>query len=245
MKKFIAIADVHGETKYINKLYSFIKDFNPDYFIINGDLCDFSVISEYERHKRNAIGINTVINTTLKEIECCKQIIKTIEKNLPKVCKKIFIEGNHDARYEKFFTYDYPQKDKKDLLSALEMNNWQFIKLGGFYKLGKLYFMHGEKFNGDFYTKAACMKLRKNVRLGHHHTNQSYMITTPLDSTDITECKAFGCLCEKDPVYLKGITNRWINSFLAGYIYNDEKYQDFIVNIINGKFVAPNGKIYV
>lgn len=244
MKKFIAISDIHSETKYIKLLYKFFQDFNPDYFIINGDSCDFDSISSYNSHKIGAVGYDQVISDTKKEIEICKSIINNIHK-YSKRSHKIFIEGNHDDRYNDFFRYNIPNGNNFiPLKHSLGMDEWEYINLGRFKKIGKLYFMHGEKFNGDAFVKTCCLKMRKNIRLGHHHTNQTYMITSPLDSKDIVECKSIGCLCSKDPHYLKGITNRWINSFLVGYLYDNGNYQDFTINIIKDKFIAPNGKLY-
>jgi len=240
MKKFIAFGDVHGENKYLKIVLDFSKKIKPDYIIISGDLLDFQAISKYDLHKRNVIGINECIRETQKEIKWANSVLDDIDKTFPK-SKKVFIQGNHDVRYNKFYTYDYPQKENNKIKDALKLDNrgWEYIDIGGYFKLGKLYFMHGEKFQGDLFAKQAAIKLRKNVRLWHNHTNQSYTITSPLDSKDIIECKSVGCLCGKDPVYLKGMTNRWINSFLFGYI--DEKsglFQDFTINIIKNKIIC-------
>lgn len=238
--KFVAFGDVHKEDKYLNKVIEFIKIFKPDEIIIAGDFFDFSEISKYSMHKRNTIGINECIEKTRKEIEWGIKTINKINLAKPKNCKVTFIKGNHDVRFDHFFTYEYPQMSYKVLDERIDFKGlgWNVLQEGEYYKLGKLYFMHGEKLNGDFFTKTASIKLRKNVRLWHHHTNQSYTISTPLGDHDLYECKAVGCLCSKDPSYLKGLTNRWINSFLVGYV--DEKtgyFQDYIVNIIKNRII--------
>jgi len=245
MIKFIAFGDIHGESKYIKKVLEFCKYINPTHIIICGDMFDFSSISSYEKHKINSIGINECIRNTKKEINWGNDLLDFIDKKFKKT-NKYFIEGNHDIRFNNFFTYDYPQSDINKISDAIKLKNrgWNSIEIGGYLKLGKLYFMHGEKFQGDLFAKQAAMKLRKNVRLWHNHTNQSYTITSPLDSKDVIECKSVGCLCSKDPVYLRGMTNRWINSFLFGII--DEKtgdFQDFIINIINDKIIYPLTKL--
>lgn len=245
MIRFVAFGDVHSETKYVKKLFDFCKRFKPTHIILCGDIFDFSDISDYERHKLNSIGLNQCIKNTLNEIKWGKQLLDYIDENFKK-SRKYFIEGNHDVRFDKFFTYEYPQAEYNKLSEVIKLKErgWERIELGGYLKIGKLYFMHGERFQGDLFAKQAAMKLRKNVRLWHNHTNQSYTITSPLDSSDIVECKSIGCLCSKDPVYLKGITNRWINSFLVGFI--DEKtgnFQDFVVNIIDGKILFPLTKL--
>lgn len=243
----VAFGDVHRESKYLDLLLPFLIDSQPDQLIVAGDLFDFAEISEYDRHKRNYIGTAELARKVEAEIQWGIGVMDALDCALPKA-DKVFIMGNHCARYEKYATYEQAQfhPDDRLLQNRLDLRGrgWKFIDLGGHYRAGKLYFMHGEKINGDLFAKNAAIKFRKNVRLWHHHTNQSYCITSPLDSSDTVEVKAVGCLCEKDPMYMKGLTNRWINSFLVAHILPGGNFQDFTVNIVGDRFVTPDGKLY-
>lgn len=214
---------------------------------ICGDFLDFKEISEYDRHKRNYIGARALARKVEAELEWGNGVLDVMDMELP-FTEKVFIKGNHDWRYDKYSTYEQaqfkPEDRRLENRLGLRERGWRFIDLGGHYRAGKLYLMHGEKINGDLFTKTAAMKLRKNVRLWHHHTNQSYCITSPLDGREIVEVKSVGCLCDRDPIYLKGLTNRWINSFLVAHILPNGNFQDFTVNIINSRFITPDGKIY-
>lgn len=245
MKRSITIADTHYTSKYLDMLYGFISDFKPDYFNILGDFFDFTQISKYEAHKRNSKGIMQVINECEAELKWGNDVLDKLDGHL-KNCTKTFTIGNHDKRHDEFFLYEYPQKNHESLVKEINLveRKWNVVGFGGFHRIGKLYYQHGDGYNGDFFTKTSCVKVRRNLRSAHHHTNQTYTMPAPLNSTRVTEVKSFGCLCEKDPDYLKGTTNRWVNSFIVGYHMDNGNFQDFVVNIINGKFVAPNGKIY-
>jgi predicted phosphodiesterase len=246
-KTVIAIGDIHSENKFIDRVIPYIADISPDYLIIAGDLFDFSSISSYDCHKRNYIGLKELANDVEREIAWGNQKLDALDKAAP-IAEKVFILGNHDIRYNKYATYEQAQfKDEDRLIQnrlRIKHRGWKCVDSGGYYKVGKLYFLHGEQINGDVFTKGAANRLRKNVRLWHHHTNQSYCITSPLNSRDQVEVKAIGCLCEKDPVYMRGITNRWINSFLVAHVLPDGTFQDYTINIIGNKFISLDGKLY-
>ena len=228
-------------------LLPYLIDAQPDILVICGDMFNFAEISEYDRHKRNYIGTKALARAVEAEILWGQGVLDAIDCALPNA-EKVFIKGNHCWRYDKYATYEQAQFHEEDRLlenrMQLRERGWKFVDIGGHYRAGKLYFMHGEKITGDLFAKNAAIKFRKNVRLWHHHSNQSYCITSPLDSTDTVEVKAVGCMCDKDPVYMRGLTNRWMNSFLVARIMPGGNFQDYTVNIIGNKFVTPDGKIY-
>ena len=247
VKTYIAFGDVHYEDKFLDMLYPLISDMKPDNIVIAGDFADFQIISDFDKHERRFIGKSDTAKKIMKEIDWANAKFDYIDKISPK-SRKAFIKGNHEVRFDKFCRYEEVQFNEGSRLIENQFRirdrKWDFVDLGGRYKIGKCYFLHGERIGGENPAKIAALKFRKNVRLWHHHTNQSFMITSPLDSKDCFEAKSIGCLCEKDPIYLRGLTNRWANSFLVGYVYPNGNFQDFVVNIIDDKYVAPNGKIY-
>lgn len=246
-KTVVAFGDIHRERHYIDLLLPYLHNSKPDEIVVAGDAFDFSEISEYDSHKRHYIGTRELARCVENEIKWGTGVWDAIDIASPK-SRKTFIKGNHDVRYDKYAHYEQTQFREGDRLIenrlGLEDRGWKTVQLGGFYRAGKLYFMHGEAVGGDLFVKNAALKFRKNVRLWHHHSNQSYCITSPLDSHDVVEVKAVGCLCGKDPLYMRGLTNRWMNSFLVAYIMPNGNYQDFTVNIIGDNFVTPDGRLY-
>lgn len=243
MIKYVAFGDVHSCEEYIDLVIKFIKKEKPNYVIIGGDLLDFYAISKFNTRKRNSKGINWCIEETNKELKIGNRILDKIDKASPK-SKRVFIMGNHEERLDKFYL-EYPQISESDIRKELKLDErgYEFVDVGDYYKLGKLYFIHGDGYQVDNFTKKVAVSCRKNVRLFHNHTNQSYMITSPIGSEDKTEVKSAGCLCPNDPEYMKGIRNRWINSFFFGYVLDNGDFQDYTINIINKRIITPKGEI--
>lgn len=247
VERYIACGDFQGEKHVLEAIVQFVRDFAPDTFVIGGDFLDFDAISCFNRHKRTSVGLNSVLRETRKEIELGRRMLDSIRAAVGPKCKILFLMGNHEERLANFFL-EYPQmfSEYTTLEGALQLKERgiQFVSQGGFYRIGKLYFMHGEKYGSDVFAKGAAMKCRKNVRLFHHHTNQSYMITSELDGDDKIEVKSCGCMCGMAPSFMNGSQNRWINSFFAGYVLPDGNYQDFTLSVLNGRMIGLDGKVY-
>ena len=248
-RTIVAFGDVHHESKYLNLLLPYLIDSQPDEIVIAGDLFDFADISHFDAHKRHYIGARALSKAVEGEILWGNGILDAIDCACPNA-KKVFIQGNHDQRYDEYAHYEATQFAEEDRFLknrlGLKDRGWQYVDLGGFYKSGKLYFMHGEKTAGELFVKQAAMKYRRNVRFWHHHTNQAFSATSPLDggSNGAIEVKSVGCMCSKDPMYLRGTTNRWLNSFLVAHVLPNGNYQDFVVNIVGDTFIVPGGKVY-
>jgi hypothetical protein len=161
----------------------------------------------------------------------------------------VYIPGNHEDRLTAIQESELPQFEEDalglhKLVKASKRSYLTIKSLGDSYRLGKVHFIHGENYGGDTFAKKTAIACHRNVRVWHNHTNQSYASFSPLDSKDIMEVKGIGCLCKKNPEYMIGHPNRWINSFLEGYVFPDGSYNDYTVNVINGRFIAPDGKLY-
>jgi len=247
ISRFVAFGDVHSEPKYVRAILPFIREFRPDFLIIGGDFVDLETISRFNKHRRGLIGIDKCLKDIKAEIATCNSILDEIDVAAGEDCRKVLILGNHEERLDKFYC-EYPQYHDEGVEIQSELmlqkRGYKVVGHGGFYKLGKLYFIHGEGYGGDHYTKSISLRCRRNIRTFHHHTNQTYTITSPLDSGDICEVKSIGCMCDRAPSYLRGTTNRWINSFGCGYVKSNGDFQDYVVNIVGMSFIAPNGKLY-
>lgn len=109
-------------------------------------------------------------------------------------------------------------------------------------KLGKANFVHGW-FTNKYHAAKTVLEYGGNVIYGHVHKNQTFSHTLMDDGKEI-EANSIGCLCGKNPSWLRGKPSHWQNSF--GVIYIDGatgNYNFYRVNIIDGRFMW-NGKMY-
>ena len=239
MRKFVYYTDVHSfDSIKLDGFLKFVKHFKPDVLINGGDFLDFNQISKYTAKKRHN-NINETIKSIRKEFAWGRKTLDRVDSASGNKCNKVYIIGNHEERLN-LFNLEYPQYDSLSLDGELGLSKrgYKVIEWKKFYKLGHLYFGHGDGFTGKYYTKNIADEYRKNVRVGHMHTNQENSITSPLCKDEIYTVKGIGCLCNKCPEYVKRGTNRWINSFLYGYVLPNGDFQDFTVNIIKGKFIV-------
>jgi hypothetical protein len=246
VKRFINLADIHyPKTIGLRSVFNFIEDFMPDYLILSGDIWELDMVSNWGKANFANEGYKNISEKFNTEARQVRELLQDLSVRVTPMCKRIFIYGNHEDRLARF-CIEHPQLTlnmRIHEILQLKDSGWGVVPLGGFYKLGKLYFMHGEKYRSEMFTKKAAMDAHRSIRIGHHHTEQSYVAKSPLDSDDIICCKGVPCLCDLNPEWYPSSTNSWCNGFNYGYILPNGNFTDYIVQIHDGKFVAE-GKLY-
>lgn len=250
MTKFVFLTDLHWgyevgrkpihNLKALNAAMSFVEDFAPDVLILGGDMLDCGMLSHWrEGDKRNIEGLRIMSDA--------KELNKHIERLAAASGKTIYIVGNHEDWLDQLEN-KYPGLDgllKVDqLMPALKGENVTVIPRGGSYRIGKLWFIHGDQLSGgEFIAKKAVEAYGRNIRFGHFHTAQTFTKFSALDANDVKTGVAVPGLCKRNPLYGKGSPNRWTTGFQWGYVYPNGHFNDYTTLIVDGKFVA-NGKEY-
>lgn len=107
-KRICLISDIHHNIDFNNKLYdellNRIKNLNPDYIAISGDLLDKSSVLE---------DINS------------KSIIENFIKSLGEITKTLIVMGNHDQRYS--YTNYYKEYSLNWFYSLNKLKNVYFL----------------------------------------------------------------------------------------------------------------------
>lgn len=222
---------------------AFARDFKPHVVILGGDVLDCSPVSH---HTKGQPGKTEGLRLLSDARECYRDVIRPVEALGAKT--QVFITGNHE-RFLTDLTDVQPELEGiVDLRTLLRLGDkWTVIEQGGWYRLGHLRFLHGDTLGGgDAHAKKAVTDLEANVRYGHFHTASLHTKCSPLDGKLAKSGMSVGCLCRKtpDPAYLRGRVTRWVQSILAGYVAVDGTFQDYPITILNGRMIAPNGKVY-
>lgn len=247
----IAVYDTHYPL-YSKGTYNAIFDYlsnNPvDTFIFGGDQFHFDCIS----HHTADLPLYRTRKAYKNDIEGFdRDILKPIEKLLPKGCKKVWIIGNHE-RFEWDTIEKHPELegllDHVGLLQ-LEKRGWEVIPLGHMYKLGKLKVIHGETLSGignqagTFPARKAVELYASNVLAGHTHAPQTFTKISPVEHSN----KWMGTIAPTagnvNPSYLRNRATAWLNGFvLVDYIDNGH-FNVYTIIVTNGQ-AAFGGKLY-
>ena len=248
-KKFVALFDLHwgserrgGKTrelhnpKAIDVALQFIGDFKPDEIILGGDALDCGAISHHNDRRAGRLE-------NLRLLSDAEGLRKDVLSRLPIKAKRTFIEGNHEDWLNQMVELHPGLSGIIEANHLLKLDGWNYIPQGGLYRLGKLWFAHGDQLGGgEHVAKKAVIDWERSVRFGHHHTYQAYTKTAAPDSYGHTGV-CVPCLCRKGPGYGKGKANRWIEGFNYGWVAPNGYFTDYIALITKNR-ARIEGKLY-
>lgn len=129
MKLALIIPDTHRpyhDKKAYNLMMTVAKDLNPSEIVILGDYADFYAVSSHSRHPK-------VLSILTDEVEDVINGLDEIDKTFPNA-KKVFIEGNHEYRLERYLVDKAPAlfgvTSTEHLLKINQRPNWKFKPYG-------------------------------------------------------------------------------------------------------------------
>lgn len=254
MERFIATFDLHfgSERRAGHKIplhdpkawaavMKFAQDFKPHKWIHGGDMLDCGAVSH---HNHGKPGRTEGLRLLADANEGHDLFIKPVEDLVKGDGNLIYIVGNHEDWLTDLVD-DMPSLEGiVNVETILKLDKWKVVPQGGQYDYGKLRFVHGDTIKGgENVAKAAVINHERNIRFGHHHTYQTFTKTSPSDDKLGKTGIAVPCLCHKNPRYNEGRPNRWMQGFLYGYMHDGGMFSDYVVTVIDGKFVV-NGKLY-
>lgn len=225
----------------LKPLYSFIRDFKPDHFVIVGDFVNFTSVSKYDVDPHYAIDF-------VKEIRECRKLLTEIVSVVRSANSKSKIdwdEGNHELRLIRYLIRNAKsiallEVEEEEILSIPYL--FELKKLGiDWYPMTKIHtagdmlIEHGEiirKRAGDTAKSMLDARNRSGIS-GHTHRAALHMRTTGSTQWWIEN----GSLCNLQPTppYVK--SPDWQNAITVG-IYDKaaQTMHPTLVPIINNSF---------
>src|SRR3990167_7924178 len=158
-QRFLALFDLHWgythrpgrhlgplhDLKAIKVALAFAKDWKPDVVILGGDILDAGPICHHLKGKQHSLeGLRLLRDVT----ELRTHVLAPLEALKAK--KLVYICGNHE-RFLTDLLEDVPGLEgivSVDSLLKLSEHQWGVIPQGGHFKLGKLWFLHGDTLKG-------------------------------------------------------------------------------------------------
>lgn len=242
LEKLLLVPDTHcpyHDKKAWKLLMKAAKGFKPDVVAHLGDMADFYSVSAHSKDPARVRHLKDEILETRK-------LRGDLDSLNPK--RKIFIEGNHENRLERFLQDKAPELFglvSADNLLELSDNGWEYIPYRESTKIGKLYLTHDTGASGKYTTMRALETYQHSVVIGHHHQFQ-YMILG--DATGEYHVGAqFGWLGDAKQVdYMQQvkIAATWALGFGYGYHETSTGIVYLIPAPIVNYTVCLEGKIY-
>lgn len=238
--RVISIPDLHKEVH--NKqcwelFFKFIQDTRKECPRTDiqhlGDSLDLGYISRHNKNKpRKAEG--------KRILDDYKSMNKDFERERKHSDKIIFHEGNHENWIEQYIDENPSLEGIIELDKHLKVD--ELIRLNKVKKIGKLYYMHGH-YTNQYHAKKTVDTYKRNIVYCHTHDIQSHTAISPIDRQDYHTGRSIGAMCSKNPDYLKGKPNKWVNGFHVAYFDSKGYFTDYQIVINKGQFIWK-GKLF-
>lgn len=188
------------------------REIKPDVVLLNGDTLDFHRLSRFEKDVRK--------RSTKDEIAAANQLLDVIDELFPKALR-IWKDGNHDERYEKYIMANagelfelVAEKASLDKVLELEDRGWHYVTEKRPIYAGELTILHGHEYPTPVIgpvnaARGLFLRTKQASLVGHHHQTSEHNEST-VRGTSI-EAFSTGCLCELHPEYAR--FNKWNHGF--------------------------------
>jgi len=245
VKRVVVAGDFHiphHSDQAIQLLENFLKDYQPDVFVINGDFLDCPQISKYARVPGG---------TTLEQdINLAYSYLSDFRRILPKA-KIYYLEGNHEFRIRSYLIARAPELYDayylRDKLCLKQLNiEWVGTKeeaarwTDTYIQVGDLHIGHWDRVNQKSGYTASNLIERMGVSVIQSHVHRFAHVTKRLLGGRLLEGVEIGCMCDLNPTY--GSFQNWQTGWTC-VEFTESEYHIKPVLVKNYECIV-NGKKY-
>lgn len=249
IRRVLVLPDLHipfHDLKTLSAVEKFMADYRWDDYVCLGDLMDFDQLSSFNKESLRKLESRRILKdyTVANEILDRHQAI--IRKNNKKATFTL-LEGNHDERIERYLDKVPNMEGMLEVPVGLRLKERGFKWVQSWsqreqFKIGKLYFAHGNYAN-QYHAAKMVNAYGVNIVYGHTHDIQNY-IKTIIGKDKHIMAQSLGWLGDEDKVdYIKGKPNNWTHAIGIAEIQPDGSFNLYVIAIINHTF-SFNGKVY-
>jgi len=216
-KKILVVGDAHvtnGQSlRRFDWAANYIKQNRPDVLVIIGDFLTLNSLSAWDRDKRKLMENRRFF----KEIEAGNEALDRLGSCNGAPTTKIFVEGNHEDRFTRYFNY-HPEFDSPDFtipsLLNLEGRGYKWIPYREYWSTNGVYFTHipfgkmREISGKDICSKAEAVTTN-TVVFGHTHELHTSCVHK-FGQKHLQQILNVGCFFEQEEEYVAGkMTQYW------------------------------------
>lgn len=233
VKRLVIAGDTHFpyvDVKALELFYKFIKDIQPDWIILTGDILDCWELSSFRKFP-TIDG-----NSFEKELEQAKVFFRTLIRLCPK-SKIAYAEGNHSFRIKRYLMerakelYFLPSLKLENLLEFHKYPQIYFQEVKNksrfshnFIKFGHLQIGHADMSRKEAGATAKGLRDELGCNIITGHTHKIAMSPRTYLQGSLVGVEA-GCLCQLNPDYLSN--PNWQQGVV--YVETNDDFTEFTI----------------
>lgn len=241
-RKVAFVSDIHApyeDKAAVNLTEKILKDVKPDLLFFGGDITDCYAVSDFDRDPQRVVRLQD-------EFDAAHEIMARF---MGYAKAGLFLPGNHERRWVRYINR-HPELSSlrsTDLDKLLELKKLGIghLEHGKDFKIGELFYMHGDEVSGGgvYPARGVYLKEQGNVIFGHYHRAQVFY--NRLKDGTTHGSFANPCLCSLKQEYIKG-TTQWQQGFSVITYYGNLFQVDQIVFFSDKRklYGALEGKLY-
>lgn len=242
IRSVVVASDIHVPyhcQKTTRAWLRFLRDFQPDELVLNGDIADM--------HAASSHGDSFSQQLIQDEVLAVNDFLDDVRDAVGDRCKIHFCMGNHETRLTRYIEQNAP--NLRGMMTPEEAFRLKQRRIG-VTQYGKVHMLsdklgvtHGT-FCGTHYARETLVKYGVSLVVGHAHRPQTHTMGVAGEHADAARgCFGLGCMVPVDDVpYMKGPSG-WTNGFGVFYIMPDGTFTPYPVLMARQQFVW-NGKVY-
>jgi len=234
------LQDTHNpfqDQRVMREVELFLYELQPDLLVKPGDLCDFYLLSKFDKNPQRADSLQSDLNSTKRMNVRQREILPN--------SRQIVIDGNHEDRLRRYLWGTARELASLDALTiehlyGLTENDIEHIDYEeGLLINGVFMVTHGDliRVNSAYTAKGMSDKHGGSGIHGHTHRLGSYYKRNRFGIYGWWEN---GCLCSLDPDWIQN--PNWQQGFSLVHFTKDRFWVEQL-QIINRKFMY-GGKVY-
>jgi predicted phosphodiesterase len=240
--KVVYVSDIHApyhDPAAIKLAQTITAAVKPDIMFFGGDIVDCYAVSDFDRDPQRVVRFQD-------ELDSAMQVMAGFRRHAKSA---FFLPGNHERRWQRFINRHPEISSLRDAemgeLLKLKAQKIQLLEHGRDFKIGELFYMHGDEVSGGgvFPARGVYLKEQGNVVFGHYHRAQVFY--NRLKDGTTHGSFANPCLCSLKQEYIKG-TTQWQQGLSVITYYGAKFRVDQIVFFSDKKklYGAYEGKLF-